>query len=290
MCNLSVKPALKFLLLTWMCLAPAVADDLPGADGSVAPDPGSVADFVPDPSPNASASATQTNDESGKLKVAIYPLFGWLPFFSSSVNAPPPVGGSVGGGNLIANPNTSLNGAAAFALDVSFKKFLFEGQGMFGTLSATRSSPYVKVSTSLHYGDFFGGYQIGKGFSALAGVRRMALGFDATVADLPTFSRHPGVWDPLLGIEWRRTLGRKFFVQARFDGGGFGVGSDVDLDAQGRVEWRFVKHFGVVLGYQVLHNRFSGTVLDTVANGTLARPWNYHQTMYGPLLGFGIYF
>ena len=161
---------------------------------------------------------------------------------------------------------------------------------MFGTLSATKSSPYAKVSTSIHYGDFFRGYQIGKGFSALGGFRRIALGFDATVGNQPTFSRNPGVWDPLLGVEWRRILGRKFFVQARFDGGGFGVGSDVDLDAQGRVEWRFVKHFGAALGYQVLYNRFSGTVSDTVLNTTVTHPWNYHQTMYGPILGLGIYF
>jgi hypothetical protein len=285
-----VNPAVKLLFLAWMCLMPAIADDVPGPDGSAGPDAGSAADFVPDQAANAGAAAAAASDDPDKLKIAIYPLFGWLPFFSSSVSLPTPPGGGAGGGNLIANPNTSLNGAAAFALDVTVRKWLFEGQGMFGTLSATHSTPYAKVAASIHYGDFFAGHQIGKGFSLMAGFRRIALGFDATVGDLPTFSREPGVWDPLLAIEWRRTLGRKIFVQARFDGGGFGVGSEVDLDAQARLEWRFVKHFGVVVGYQALYNRISGRVSETIVDTTLTHPWNYHQTLYGPLLGIGIYF
>jgi hypothetical protein len=280
--------AVRFLFLAWMCLVPAIADDPPGRIGSVGPDVGSAANSAPDQTPNASAPAAPANDPD-KLKVAIYPLFGWLPFLSSSANLPPPAG-NVGGGSLIANPNTSLNGAAAFALDVTFKKWVFEGQGLFGSLSATRSSPYAKLTGSIDYGDFFVGHGIGKGFSVLGGFRRLAVGFDATVGDQPTFSRKPGVWDPLVGIEWRRTLGRKFYAQARFDGGGFGVGSDVDLDAQVRLEWRFVKHFGTVIGFQALHNGFSGTASVTAADTTVTRPWNYHQTLYGPLLGFGIYF
>lgn len=288
--DFGVKPTMKLLFLAWICLAPAIADDIAGRGGSTRLDSGSAADLGPDQAPNASTPAASANDDPDKLKVAIYPLFGWLPYFSPSVSLPPSSGGGIGGGNLIARPNTSLNGVAAFAVDVTVRKWLFEGQGMFGTLSATNSSPYVKVSASVHYGDFFVGHQIGMGFSALGGFRRIALGFDATLGALPTFSREPGVWDPMLGIEWRRTLRRKFFVQGRFDGGGFGVGSDVDIEAQGRVEWRFVKHFGAVLGYQVLYNKFSGTVSGTVVNTTITYPWNYHQTAYGPILGVGIYF
>ena len=125
--NFSINSVITFLFLAWMCLVPAIAADPRPPDGSAGPDPPSAADFVPDPVPSASAPAAQTNDDPKKLKVAIHPLFGWLPYFSSSVNAPPLLGGSVGGGNLIANPNTSVNGAVAFALDVSFKKWLFEG-------------------------------------------------------------------------------------------------------------------------------------------------------------------
>jgi hypothetical protein len=32
------------------------------------------------------------------------------------------------------------------------------------------------------------------------------------------------------------------------DGGGFGVGSEVDMTATGRAEWQFARHFGIAMG------------------------------------------
>jgi hypothetical protein len=244
------------------------------------------------PSQQPSGAATQTSaptrlDDPDKLSVAIYPIFGWLPSFSSSVDLPPLTDG---GGSSSGTTDRNFDGAVAFAGSVTVKKWLVEGEVTFVKASSTRTTPYLEVNTTLDYGDLFVGRYVGKGFYALGGFRRMALEFDVKVASLPPFSQKPGVWDPLVGVEWRRALGRKVMAQARFDGGGFGVGSDVDLDAQARLEWRFIKHVGAVVGYQWLHTRTSGTISrsGTIAPGDY--PWTYRQTFMGPIVGVGIYF
>lgn len=272
--------AVKTVCVMLTCWAPALAAAQPGSDSAATADQNSPA----------------AKDDDGKLKVDLYPIFGWVPFFSSSIAAPnlsPPAGGVGGGnilGNLAGNTNISLNGAAVFAADVRWKKWLLEGEGMFGSVSGDRTSPHLDVTTSVHYGDLFVGRELGYGLTALAGFRRMGVDVGATFLTLPTVSFDPQVWDPLIGIEWRHTLSRKLFAQVRLDGGGFGVGSDMDIDGQARLEWRFAKHFGTVLGYQALQTRHSGAISQTLLNTTYNRPWSYRQTYQGPIIGFGIYF
>jgi hypothetical protein len=279
MCKtVSLKTA--FLILALMWLVPGFAAESPER---------SPADSSPDQPSNASAQATAPAriDDPGKLNVAIYPIFGWLPSFSSSVKLPPLTDG---GGDIGGTTDRSINGAVAFAAGVTVNKWLVEGEMTFARVSSARTSPLLEVSTTLTYGDLFVGRYVGKGFYVLGGVRRMALEFDVKVASLPSFSRKSGLWDPLVGVEWRRALGRKVLAQVRVDGGGFGVGSDVDMDAQARLEWRFVKHLGAVIGYQALHTRTSGTISRTGLNTTATYPWSYHQTFVGPIVGIGIYF
>jgi hypothetical protein len=292
--------AAKAVCMMLTCWAPAIADVQPEAGAPASADQDSAAGPAQDTSSNANPKKTPAataKDDEGKLKVAIYPIFGWVPFFSSSVavpNFPSSGGGGIGGGNLIGNlagnTNISLNGAAVFAADVSWKKWLLESEGMFGSVSGDRTSPHLDVNTSVDYGDFFVGRELGHGLTALAGFRRMGVDVGATFLTLPTVSFDPQVWDPLIGIEWRHTLSRKLFAQVRLDGGGFGVGSDMDIDAQARLEWRFAKHFGTVIGYQALQTRHSGTISETLLSTTYIRPWSYHQTYQGPIIGFGVYF
>jgi hypothetical protein len=96
-------------------------------------------------------------------------------------------------------------------------------------------------------------------------------------SQLPTFLRKPGVWDPLVGLDWRRKFGRKVYVQLRGDGGA-ALGWDVDVDLEARVEWRFAKHFGLLGGYEALHYQISGNFVENVAGQTLKYPWQLRQT------------
>ena len=113
------------------------------------------------------------------------------------------------------------------------------------------------------------------------GFRRLALDIHATVGSLSA-SRSPGYWDPLIGLTYRRELGRKWRILIHGDGGGFGVGSDVDVTASARAEWQFARHFGIAMGYGGMHLSDSNTV-----NG---RTLKISPTLHGPIFGLGIFF
>ena len=55
-----------------------------------------------------------------------------------------------------------------------------------------------------------------------------------------------------MAIGWHRA-GPKFEWHAAFDGGGFGVGADVDLGASFSVDWKPIPHFGLTAGYNLLY-------------------------------------
>jgi len=223
-----------------------------------------------------------------KWQFALYPVLGWAPLFRANTDFSVP--SFPGGGSGSGSTNWSINGAALFGADIVKSGWVFEAEGMWASVSAARQNPYVNIGTNADYADLFIGHKVWKDISVLAGFRRMAVDMSATVTDFPTVSRKPGVWDPLIALDWRRRFGRKLFVQIRLDGGGFGVGSDVDVDGEARVEWRFAKHFGILGGYEALHYQISGTLGRGVAGLGLQHPWQLRQTFNGPLMGFGIYF
>jgi hypothetical protein len=77
-------------------------------------------------------------------------------------------------------------------------------------------------------------------------------------------------------------VGPVFEWHATFEGGGFGVGADVDLGATFRLDWKPVRHFGLAAGYNFLYLKVS----DSRAGRTvIVKP-----TVHGPAVGFGLYF
>lgn len=217
--------------------------------------------------------------------VAIYPIYAWAPVFGASVDIPnvPPIPG--GGGGMTGghgSTNTSFNGAAFAAIFVQEKKWIVDLTGLWGGLSATSTSPRVKVSTDVIFGQFMGGYQLYRHIALTGGVRRMGLKVGATLGDQPEVRWKPGVWDPLVGLDWRTALGRKWFLIFDVAGGGFGVGSDVNISGTFRADWRFAHHFGMTLGYGVEHFQITTAVLK--------HDFTTKQTLNGPIFGFGIYF
>jgi hypothetical protein len=268
--------------------APGVSERVTASTDTPSAEPD--ATLAAPPLPSASAPSLpepgSTTNDSDKWQFALYPILGWAPIFRANTDFSLPGGGGSGSGAT----NWGFNGAALFGVDVTKNGWLFEAEGMWASVSASRQNPIVNVSTDAYYGDLFVGHKLWKDISLLAGFRRMAVSATITVQSFPTFSRKPGVWDPLIGLDWRRRFGRKWFAQIRADGGGFGVGSDVDVDLEARMEWRFVKHFGLLIGYEALHYQISGTVQEVVGSVTLQHPWQLRQTFNGPLMGFGIYF
>jgi hypothetical protein len=152
---------------------------------------------------------------------------------------------------------------------------------MWAALSAQRTTPLVDVNLDFVFGDIMAGREVLPNLYVEGGARRLALDIHATVLS-SSASRSPGFWDPLVGLTYRRQLGRKWRILIHGDGGGFGVGSDVDVTATGRAEWQFARHFGISMGYGGMHLSES----DTVKSRTLA----ISPTLHGPIFGFGIFF
>ena len=152
---------------------------------------------------------------------------------------------------------------------------------MWAALSAERKTPFTKVNLDFIFGDAHVGREVLPNLYLEGGFRRLALDLHATVGD-DSASSSPGYWDPLVGLTYRRPLARKWRILIHGDGGGFGVGSDVDVAATGRAEWQFVRHFGMAMGYGGMH--LSNTT--HVARRTLS----VEPTLHGPIFGLGAYF
>lgn len=240
-----------------------------------------------------SESATEGNDthtsgsrDANNWKVAIYPVLGWAPVFGASVNFPnaPNAPSLPGGGTSITGSGTtssSFNGAALAGVSFQEEKWLVDFSVLWAGLSADKTRPLVHISTDVLFGDLSVGREIYHHVALTGGVRRMALKIGAQLGDRPEVDWKPGVWDPLVGLDWREALSHKWAVRLNLAGGGFGVGNDVDVSATFRADWRFTHRFGLTMGYGALHFQNSTTVLNQVHKTK--------QTLNGPIFGFGIY-
>jgi hypothetical protein len=230
------------------------------------------------------ANPAGSADPEPPWTLEIFPLLVWAPVFGASVNLPSlPQSPELPGGSPPASgtTSTSFNGAAMTGVLFQKGRFITEFNAMWAGVSSSRTSPHTTISTQGFYGDLIGGFQISHGIALTAGVRHMGLKVGAEVDDFPKVHWKPGVWDPLVGLDWRARFGRSWTTELRLEGGGFGVGSDVDVSASFRADWRFAHHFGVTFGYGALH--FQNT--DTILN----RDFKTKQTFNGPIFGFGIY-
>ena len=241
----------------------------------------------PQPSGPSAAPASPWDKDEDSWRVDVYPVYAWAPVMGADVKLPeqpssPGSGG--GGGEVIPSGSTSgsFNGAAFAGAEVFKSHISLAGSFLWAGLSGDRTVPRVHVGMHFVYGQILAGFAVWKGLSAEAGVRRIAFHVSAEVADYPEVSRTPGVWDPIIGATYRYRLSKKWRVQGHFDGGGFGVGSDVDLLAGARADWRFANHFGMAMG--VAAQRFK------ISNTRLNQTLTVDQTLWGPLFGFGMYF
>jgi len=229
----------------------------------------------------AGSARAQTTSDDG-WNVGIYPVFGWIPLgIDIKVDVPPFDDGDGGGAGQIADGR--FDGAFLAGFYVSKGLFRVDGDGMWAGVGGDRiERPRLTVDADVIYFHVTGGVKIAKDVYAIGGLRRLGLKYDIVIADFPTFERKPGFWDPVVGIAWHREGARRLEVHATFEGGGFGVGSDVEWAGMFRLDFKPVRHFGITGGYNFLY--FKGE--DTVRN----RTFRVEQTLHGPLAGIGVYF
>jgi hypothetical protein len=228
--------------------------------------------------PSAPSTSQKQEKKAYGWDIAIYPALAWAPVFGVGVTLPPVVSNPIAPS---ASVSSSFNGAYFGGARIEKHKWSADLLFMWAGLSAKRESPFTKVDLDFAFGHIIGGREVLPGFYLEAGARRVALNINATV-DTESASRSPGFWDPLIGVTYRRVLGRKWRILLHGDGGGFGAGSDVDITATGRAEWQFARHFALTMGYGGLHLSES----STVGGKTL----KVSPTLHGPIFGFGILF
>jgi len=228
----------------------------------------------------AQTQAPASGGSDGGWKVTIYPILVWVPLgIGIDVTVPPIDGGGGGGGAII---NSRFDGAFFGGFSVSHRIWRLDAGGLWAAVGGDRSqNPKLTVDLDVIYGNVTGGARVYKDLYVTAGVRRYALHYNIKLIDYPNFERKPGVWDPLIGVGWHH-VGEKFEVHATFDGGGFGVGADVDVAAAGRLDWKPIPHFGLTGGYQILYLRASDTLVG--------KTFTFKQTLHGPMAGIGFYF
>jgi hypothetical protein len=226
-------------------------------------------------------AGAQTGTTDG-WDVSVYPVFAWVPLgIDIGVEVPPSDGGGDGGGSgqIV---DSRFDGAFFGGVTASNGAWRIEGYGIWAAVGGDRSErPFLEVDLDLIYLEGKLGRRFAPDLYVTGGVRRLAFDYDVTLGDLPQLSRRPGIWDPLVGVGWHRA-GEHVEWHASFEGGGFGVGADVDLGAAFRVDWKPVRHFGVTAGYNFLYLKVS----DEVAGRTVT----VKPTLHGPAVGIGLYF
>ena len=228
------------------------------------------------------ATALQSSDD---MQISVYPILLWVPSFSTTTNVPPfpdSPGGPDGPGES-GSTEASFDGAALAGFSMAKARWRIDADGIWAAMTSMRERPLLEVDLDIIYGHVSGGVKVYKDLYVTAGVRRLALDYEITVADRPQhFERKPGLWDPLVGVAWHGDLGSMWTLHVVTEGGGFGAGAEVDLYGSVRADMKLFEHFGLTFGYNALYLKLS----DTVRERTL----EVKQTMHGPVIGLGLYF
>lgn len=228
------------------------------------------------------------------VEVILYPILVQAPIYGASIDLPsvPSTPGDGGeSGAQSGSTDFGLNSAYMAGISVRAPQWFGEMRGTWAALSATREAPRVTVDTDTTLFNARGGVRIVDGLFATGGFRRVGLTLDADLT-LPALGKSlhgratPVLWDPLIGVDWRRRMGR-WVVDGSFQGGGFGVGTDVDLTSEVNASWRGIPHTEIRLGFSVIYYKLT---IDDVGIGSFQRTLVSSQTLYGPIVGLGFVF
>ena len=247
--------------------------------------------LAPTTAGRAEAQPTNTSDRTG-VTVTLYPLLVRAPIFGAKIELPAIPGGGGGNGSgsgedgsQSGTTDAALNAAYMAGILVQADRWFGEFNGLYAALSATHDLPFIDIDSKTYFYNGRGGVRLFDGISATAGFRRITIDLDATLDAAPVGRIQgrlkPGFWDPLIGVDWRRSFG-KWSFDANVEGGGFGVGTDAEYAGTFRVDWKFTPHFGVTAGYTALHLK-----LTTSSRG---QPLILKTTLHGPSFGIGLYF
>jgi hypothetical protein len=96
-----------------------------------------------------------------------------------------------------------------------------------------------------------------------------------------SFSFYDDWFDPVIGLRGRFNLNKAFYLTAESDVGGFGIGSDIAVQAYGALGCQLTRHIYSEVGYRYLYDDFR----DESANDFL-----YQLSLHGVQITAGINF
>ena len=222
-------------------------------------------------------------------RVTIYPLLVQAPIFGASINLPPRDGGGGDNGEQDGSTKISFNSAWGYGLRVVADRWLAELNGTWADVSAERITPLVEVDTDTRLVSGRGGVRVAPSLYATGGFRRISSELSFKLAGSTrefSASTEPVLWDPVIGVGLRSDKGPLRF-DATFEGGGFGVGTDVEYWGEANVDWELFPHFVLRAGYTLFYYKM--TIAD-VNVGSVQRTVISKQTLHGPAIGIGITF
>jgi hypothetical protein len=243
----------------------------------------------------AAAQPMPVTNDNGDWQFTVYPILVWVPTtIDIEVTGPFDIdgggGGNGGGGNGGNGGSGDVGGSivdgrfdgAFFAgFSATNGTWRFDFDGVYAAVGGDRVTPNLTVDVNLIYAHATVSREIAGGFFVTGGVRRFALKYDIDFLDYETFTRKPGIWDPLVGVAYHK-VGDSLQFHAHAEYGGFGVGSDQDFGVGARVDWTPWEHVGFTAGYSLVTFRFTQDV----------GPYEFkaRHTVGGPVAGIGLYF
>ena len=229
--------------------------------------------------PAAEAQTPPSVVSTRQWDITVYPLFVWIPlFFDIDIVVPPDDGDSGGAGDIL---DGRFDGAFLGGVTAANGPWRIEGFGVWAALGGDRPElPFLTVDLDVIAFEARVGRRVAGDVFVTGGVRRLALNYDIVLGNLPRLEGKPGMWDPLVGVGWHRP-GRSLEWHASFEAGGFGVGSDLELAGDIRLDWKPTTHFGLSGGYSGLYIKSSKVT---------GRDVSIKGTFHGPVFGLGLYF
>lgn len=195
------------------------------------------------------------------------------------------------------------NAAGGSPVDVSFDDILdnmesgimfnYRGKGdkwalgidyIYLDLLPTSDVPPATVSLRQTVTEMSVGYEVQQGLEVLAGFRYIDIRMNATINIQPAPPPTTGsdAWfDPIVGLDYRRTLSDNWQFYGRGDIGGFGVGSDLTWQLAGYFGYKPSENWNLFAGYRHI---------DFDYKSDNEKKFFYDIAISGPLIGFGYYF
>ena len=226
----------------------------------------------------ALAAAAQNPDKD--WKVVIYPIYGWLPINRATTRLPE-VPGDDGPVVPEGETDSGLDQAILAAFRVEKGRFSLEGGFLYAGLSGDKELPLVKLEVDTSLADLRAGFEVVPDLYLEAGARYLALDMKATIGDYPTREWKPDQWGGVFGLTYRPLLGKNWRLILHGDYGGVGTDS-YSIAGVAKVEWQPLKHFLLVGGVTAIYLNTEGTIGN--------KSVELEQTLYGPIIGFGIPF